>query len=95
MATKIIPTTNRIMIKPGLCETRTEGGIYIPPTAQEDSLEGLVVEVGRSSDATRPSLFEKGDKVRYGKFAGTRLKIGSEEFIFMNEEDVLCIIREE
>jgi chaperonin GroES len=76
--------------------TTTKGGIIIPDTAKEKPAEGKVVSVGNGKigdDGKRiPLEIKKGDRILFGKYSGTEVKIEDEEHLIMREEDVLGII---
>jgi chaperonin GroES len=77
-------------------ETTTKGGIIIPDTAKEKPAEGKVVSVGNGKigdDGKRiPLEIKKGDRILFGKYSGTEVKIDGEEYLIMSEGDVLGII---
>jgi chaperonin GroES len=77
-------------------ETTTKGGIIIPDTAKEKPAEGKVVSVGNGKigdDGKRiPLEVKKGDRILFGKYSGTEVKIEGEEYLIMSEGDVLGII---
>ena len=91
----IRPLRNRIVVKPIEGETQTAGGIYLPDTAQEkpQSAEVVAVGTGEYVEATGETVappLEVGDKVFYGKYAGTDVKVGGEEFKILEVKDVLA-----
>jgi chaperonin GroES len=77
-------------------ETKTKGGIIIPDTAKEKPAEGKVVAVGNGKvgeDGKRTALeVKKGDRILFGKYSGTEIKIEGEEYLIMREDDVLGVI---
>jgi chaperonin GroES len=93
---KIRPLHDRIVVKRVEEETKTKGGIIIPDTAKEKPLEGKVVAAGNGKileNGTKiPLEVKKGDKILFGKYAGTEIKIEGEEYLMMREEDVLGIV---
>ncbi len=93
---KLRPLQDRILVKRVEEETTTKGGIIIPDTAKEKPAEGEVeaVGIGRiGEDGKRIALeIKKGDKILFGKYSGTEIKIEGEEYLIMREEDVLGII---
>lgn len=93
---KIKPLGDRILIKPLEAEEKTKGGIIVPDTAKEKPQEGKVVAVGKGrmleSGKIEPVGVKAGDKVLYGKYSGTEIKINGEEHLIVKEEDVLAII---
>jgi chaperonin GroES len=96
MFMKIRPLNDRIIVRRAAEEEKTKGGIIIPDTAKEKPLEGEVVAVGngkRLEDGKIQKLDVKaGDRILFGKYAGTEIKIDGEELLMMREEDVLGII---
>ncbi len=92
----IRPLHDRIIVKRLAEEEKTKGGIIIPDTAKEKPLEGSVIAVGNGrileDGKVRPMDVKKGDKVLFGKYAGTEIKIESEEHLILREEDILAII---
>ncbi len=90
------PLQDRILVKRVEEETKTKGGIIIPDTAKEKPAEGTVVAAGNgkvADDGKRVPLEVKaGDRVLFGKYSGTEVKIGGEEHLIMSEGDVLGII---
>jgi len=95
---KIKPLGDRVVIKPEPPEEKTESGLYIPDTAKEKPQRGTVIAVGpgRVENGTKIEMSVKeGDKVLYGKYAGTEITIDGEEYLIMRETDILGIIEEE
>ena len=93
---KIRPLNDRVIVKRVEENQKTAGGIIIPDTAKEKPQEGLVVAVGpgkRDEDGNRiaPQVKE-GDRILFGKYAGTEIKIDNEEHVFMREDDILAIM---
>ncbi|VBB41827.1 Cpn10 chaperonin GroES, small subunit of GroESL [uncultured Desulfatiglans sp.] len=93
---KIKPLNDRVIVKRVEQEQKTSGGIIIPDTAKEKPQEGLVVAVGpgkRDDEGKRTALeVKEGDRILFGKYAGTEIKIDGEEHIFMREDDILGIL---
>jgi chaperonin GroES len=77
-------------------EAKTKGGIIIPDTAKEKPAEGKVIAVGNGKlgdDGKRiPLEIKKGDRILFGKYSGTEVKIEGDEHLIMREEDVLAVI---
>jgi chaperonin GroES len=94
---KIKPLQDRILVKRLEEKEVKKGGIIIPDTAKEKPQEGEVVEVGPgkvSDDGKRiPMEVKKGDKILFGKYSGSEVKLGDQEYLIMREEDVLGIIQ--
>lgn len=90
------PLHDRILVKRLNEEEKTKGGIIIPDSAKEKPAEGQVMAVGtgrRTEDGKVIALeVKKGDKILFGKYSGTEIKIEGEEFLVMPENDVLGII---
>lgn len=90
------PLHDRIAIKPIELEQKTSGGIIIPDNAKEKPMQGEVIAVGKgardANGAIQPLEVKVGDKVLYGKWAGTEVKIDGHELIIMKESDVMGII---
>jgi chaperonin GroES len=88
----ITPLADRVIIKQAAAETTTASGIIIPDTAQEKPQKGNVMAVGNGTK-DNPITVKTGDTVLYGKYAGTYLKYKDEEYLIMNESDILAIIK--
>jgi len=93
---KFKPLHDRILIKRSEKAEEIKGGIIIPDTAKEKPQQGKVVAVGMGKtlrDGTRLKLtVEVNDRVIFGKFSGTEVKLDNEEFLIMKEEDIFGII---
>jgi chaperonin GroES len=93
---KLRPLQDRILVQRVEEETTTNGGIIIPDTAKEKPAEGKVTAVGNGKigeDGKRIALeVKKGDRILFGKYSGTEVKISGEEYLIMREDDVLGII---
>jgi chaperonin GroES len=94
---KIRPLQDRILVKRLKEEETTKGGIIIPDTAKEKPSEGLVVEVGKGKVLENgkqvPLDVKKNDRILFGKYAGTEIKLEGEEYLIMREDDVLGVIQ--
>lgn len=87
----IKPLSDRVLIVPAPAEEKTAGGLFIPDTAKEKPLMGKVVAVGPgTSDVTME--VKEGDKVLYGKYAGTELHYEGETYLMMKQSDILAIV---
>ena len=90
------PLHDRVLVKPLESDTKTAGGIIIPDTAQEKPQEGKVVAVGpgkRGDDGSvTPMDVKKGDRVLYGKWSGTEVKIDGEDMMIMSESDIMGVV---
>jgi chaperonin GroES len=91
-----IPLHDRVAIKPIDQEEKTVGGIIIPDSAKEKPMQGKVIAVGKGSKDKDGKLIpldvKIGDKVLYGKWGGTEVKVDGQEFIIMKETDIMGII---
>jgi chaperonin GroES len=96
MATKIKPLADQVLIKRLEAETTTAGGIVLPDSAKEKPKRGKIVRVGDGKlldDGKRAEFqVKKGDTVLFTSYAGTEIKIDGEEFIIMNESDILAVL---
>jgi chaperonin GroES len=95
---KIRPLQDRIIVKRVAEEEKTKGGIIIPDTAKEKPLEGKVIAVGNGrvleDGKIRPLDVKAGDRVLFGKYAGTEVKIDGEDHLILKEDDVVGIVEE-
>jgi chaperonin GroES len=93
---KIKPLNDRVLVLREDEEQKSAGGIIIPDTAKEKPQRGKVVEVGSGKvykDGKRiPLEVKKGDRILFGKYAGTEMKIDNVEHVFMREDDILSIL---
>ena len=93
---KIRPLHDRVIVKRIDEEETTKGGIIIPDTAKEKPIEGKVTAVGTGKvleDGKKvPLEVNKGDKVLFGKYAGTDINIEGEEHLIMREDDIIAIV---
>lgn len=87
----IKPLADRVLVKPSVAETTTASGIIIPDSAKEKPQQGTVIAVGNGTK-DEPMTVKIGDTVLYGKYAGTELKFGGEDFLIMKESDIYAII---
>jgi chaperonin GroES len=95
MATKIRPLHDRVIVKRIEEEEKTKGGIIIPDTAKEKPQEGKVVAVGpgnHDDGKLIPPGVKAGDKILFGKYSGTEIKLDGEEHLIMREDDILGVI---
>ncbi|WGH27563.1 MAG: co-chaperone GroES [Candidatus Shikimatogenerans bostrichidophilus] len=88
----IKPLHDRVIIEPLPVENKTKSGIIIPDTAKEKSQKGIVIAVGPGKKNYNMTV-KNGDKVLYGKYSGTDLKINDKEYLIMHENDILAIIK--
>ena len=95
--TKIRPLHDRVLVEALEAENKTAGGVIIPDTAQEKPQEGKIVAVGsglRGDDGKIIKLDVKvGDKILYGKWSGTEVKLDGKDLLIMKESDIMGIIQ--
>ena len=93
---KIRPLHDRVIVKRVEEEEKTKGGIIIPDTAKEKPVEGKVIAVGNGklldNGKLQPLEVKKGDRILFGKYAGTDIKIEGEEHLIMREDDIIAIV---
>ena len=93
---KLRPLQDRILVQRVKEEEKTKGGIIIPDTAKEKPVEGRVIAAGigkLSEEGKRIALeVRKGDRILFGKYSGSEVKIEGEEYLIMREDDVLGVI---
>ena len=92
----IRPLQDRLIVKRIEEEERTKGGIIIPDAAKEKPMQGEVIAVGKGKvledGKVMPLDVKKGDKILFGKYAGTEIKMDGQEYLIMREDDVLGIL---
>jgi len=90
------PLGDRVFVKVSASEEKTAGGLYLPDTAKEKPQVGEVVALGpgkRGDDGSRQEMeIQLGDKVLYSKYAGTDIKLGTEEYVLVSEKDILAVV---
>jgi len=93
---KVRPLNDKIVVKRVEAEEKTKGGIVLPDTAKEKPKEGVVVSLGTGKlldNGSRASFqVKEKDRVLFGSYAGTEVKIDGEEYLILNEDDVLAVI---
>ncbi|MBN1382545.1 MAG: co-chaperone GroES [Deltaproteobacteria bacterium] len=93
---KIRPLQDRVIVKRLEEEAMTKGGIIIPDTAKEKPMEGLVISVGKGKTADDGKLIKPdvkaGDRILFGKYSGSEVKIDGDELLIMREDDILGIL---
>ena len=93
---KIRPLQDRVIVKRIAEEEKTKGGIIIPDTAKEKPQEGKVIAVGKGKVSDEGKLIpldvKVGDKILFGKYSGSEIKLNGEEHLIMREEDILGIV---
>ncbi len=92
----IKPLADRVVVKPSEAEEKTDSGIILPDTAKERPQKGEIIAVGtgKKSEAGEaiPLEVQAGDTVIYGKYSGTEITFGGEEYLIMRESDILAVI---
>ena len=93
---KFRPLHDRVLVKRVDQEEKTTGGIIIPDTAKEKPMEGKVISAGSGSKAedgtVTPLDVKKGDRILFGKWSGTEVKVDGDDLLIMKESDILGII---
>lgn len=93
---KVRPLHDRVIVKRVEEEEKTKGGIIIPDTAKEKPVEGKVVAVGKGKildNGNQQALeVKEGDKILFGKYAGTEINIEGDEHLIMREDDIIAIV---
>jgi len=96
MATKFTPLHDRILVRRVEEADTTRGGIIIPDSAKDKPQEGEVISAGKGKISeegkVRPLDVKEGDRILFGKYSGTEIKIDGEDFIIMREEEVLGVL---
>ena len=95
----IRPLHDRVVLRPIEAETRSSGGILIPDSAAEKPVQGEVLAVGPGTllenGQHRPLAVKAGDRVLYGKYSGTEVKLDGEELLVIRESDILAVIEDQ
>ena len=93
---KVRPLGDRVIVRRIEEEEKTEGGLIIPDTAKEKPMEGEVVAVGKGrmleNGKVQPMEVKKKDRVLFGKYAGSEIKIDGEDRLILREDEILCVI---
>ena len=93
---KIRPLSDRIVVEPQEAETKTKGGIVLPDNVDKDKpMQGKVIAIGNGKyidGKMQPLQVKVGDKILFGKYAGTNIKLDEKEWLVMREEDVMGVI---
>jgi chaperonin GroES len=94
---KIQPLGDRVLVKPQEAKETKRGGIIIPDSAKEKPQEGLVVATGKGKTTedgkVLPMDVKAGDKILYGKYSGSEIKIDDEDYLIMHQDDILGILK--
>ncbi len=88
---KIKPLADRVLVKPDAAEEKTAGGLIIPDTAKEKPLAGTVVAAGPGTEEVKMEV-KAGDKVLYGKYAGTEITHDGETYLMMKMSDIFAVL---
>jgi chaperonin GroES len=98
LASKLQPLGDRVVVKPTAREEMTKSGIVLPDTVKEKPQEGLILAVGPGrilDDGKRETMDVKvGQKVLYGKYAGTEFKVDDDELLIVAQKDILAIVQD-
>ena len=90
------PLGDRIIVQATEAEEKTAGGIILPDAAKEKPTKGRVISVGPGklldNGKTVPMEVKKGDEIYYGRYGGTEVKVGSEEYVILRQDDVLAVV---
>ena len=94
---KIQPLGDRVLVEPLEAEDKTSGGIIIPDTAKEKQQRGKVIAVGKGrvneDGKITPLEVKANDQVLFGRYAGSEIKVGANDYLIIKEDDILGIIR--
>ncbi len=85
------PLADRVLVLPDAAEEKTIGGIIIPDTAKEKPVRGEIVAVGNGTKDD-PMTVKVGDKVLYGKYAGTELEVEGKKYLIMRQSDIFAVV---
>ena len=93
---QIRPLHDRVLVEPLDAEEKTAGGIIIPDTAKEKPMEGKIVAVGKGSRNDEGKItaldVKKDDRILYGKWSGTEVKVDGDDYLIMKESDIMGVI---
>jgi len=93
---QVRPMYDRILVKRIEQESRSKGGLFLPETAKEKPVEGIVLAVGQGrrldSGEVRPLAVKEGDRILFGRYAGTEIKVDGEERLVLREDEVYGVI---
>jgi chaperonin GroES len=87
------PMSGKVLVQPQAAEQKTSSGIIIPDSAQEKPQRGKIVAVGNAKKDEQMEV-KVGDVVLYGRYGGTEIKIDNEEYLIMNQTDILLVVEE-
>ena len=93
---KLKPIGDRVIVQRLGSAEKTKGGLYLPDSAQEKPQEGKVIAVGSGKTLKNgkivPLAVKPGDKIIFGKYSGSEIKVDDKEYVFLNEDDILAIV---
>ena len=93
---KFRPLHDRVLVRRVESDERSAGGIIIPDTAQEKPMEGEIIATGSGTRSENgpvtPLDVQSGDRVLFGKWSGTEVKVDGEELLIMKESDIMCVM---
>ena len=93
---KLKPIGDRVIVQRLGSVEKTRSGLYLPDTAQEKPQEGKVIAVGTGkvlkNGKTVPLAVKAGDRILFGKYSGSEIKVDDKEYVFLNEDDILAIV---
>ncbi len=87
------PMSGKVLVQPQAAEQKTSSGIIIPDSAQEKPQRGKIVEIGNAKK-DEPMEVKVGDIVLYSKYGGTEIKIDDQDYLIMNQSDILLVVEE-
>ena len=94
---KIQPLGDRVLVKPAEQKETKRGGIIIPDSAKEKPQEGLVMATGKGKTADDGKIIamdvKAGDKILYGKYSGSEIKLDDEDYLIMHQDDILGVLK--
>ena len=93
---KLKPLGDRVLVQRLGSAEKTKGGLYLPDSAQEKPQEGKVIAVGSGKTLKNgkvvPLAVKAGDRIIFGKYSGSEIKVDDKEYVFLNEDDILAIV---
>ena len=93
---KLVPLGDKVIVKRTEAEERTSGGILLPDTARDKPQQGRVLSIGDGrllADGTRVKhQVSEGDRILFGRYAGTEVRVGDDELLIMSESDILAVM---
>ncbi len=93
---KLKPIGDRVIVERVDSKEKSQGGLYLPDSAQEKPQEGKVIAVGPGKTLKNgkvvPPAVKAGDRILFGKYSGSELKVDEKEYVFLNEDDILAIV---